>query len=111
MGKERGERKRCPLYQSVSRAQKRALYERAEGHCEWPGGCKESDITKLQVDHITPRCIARLLGWSKVEANDPMNHQLLCVDCHRKKDETTRAKKEQVIYQMQGGMIGFGEHQ
>jgi len=105
------ERKRCEFYTHFSKAAKARLYERAGGTCEHPGGCGESDISWLQVDHFTSRCVAKLLGWTKAQANDPMNLQLLCRDHHLEKDASSRAKKEQVIYQMQGGMIGFGEHQ
>jgi hypothetical protein len=65
------------------------LYERSSGHCEYPGGCEESDIKKLTMDHFTPRAVANIWKWTPDQTNDLSNLLLLCHEHHDKKDKNT----------------------
>lgn len=78
------------------------------GRCEAPQGCNVTD--GLTVDHFTPKCIAKLLGWSRKQIDQPANRQLLCWDHHKQKDSVTPQVKEQVRFQLKGGFIPFGQH-
>lgn len=62
------------------------------------------------IDHFTPKCIAKLWGWSKKQTEDPMNLQYLNEYCHRLKDKATPDMKRQLLEQMKGKFIGLGEH-
>ncbi len=86
------------------------LFERANGHCEHPKGCDVADIEQLTIDHFTPKAIARLHGWPPSRVESPANLQLLCPLHHKEKDGKTPAKKAQVVFQSNGGMIRYSEH-
>jgi len=89
---------------------KEALYLRAGGKCEYPGGCNEREFHRLTIDHFTPVCMGKLLGWQQAQIDDLSNLQLLCGYHHRLKDATTEAKKAQVLRQMAGRNIRYGRH-
>lgn len=91
------------------RAKYELIAERGQ-KCEYPQGCNETRFKELTVDHFTPKCIARMLGWSRKQVQDPMNKQLLCKEHHREKDESTPDKVFQLREQRKGRFIGFGEH-
>lgn len=87
---------------------KRHFNKHLKGRCEAPEGC---NVKKgLTIDHFTPKCVAKMLGWSRKQLNDPMNRQKLCWDHHLMKDSVTPQVKEQVRFQLQGGFIDFGQH-
>ena len=92
-----------------------ALYEGAWG-CEYPEGCDVKDVNKLEVDHFTPKCIAKILGWRSKRKpgvlkssgyNEPDNKQLLCARHHRDKDAQTPAMLSRV--QKSKGVIPMEE--
>lgn len=89
-------------------SKKRKLYERSWG-CEFPGGCDVTDIKKLTIDHFTPRCVARTLGWRHSAVNSIANLQLLCAEHHRMKDESTPRRYFAVLLQLSGGEISMEE--
>jgi len=75
-------------------------------HCQHPkemGGCTETK--RLTVDHHTPKCIAKELGWTQEQLNDPMNLQALCEKHHNEKDATTSHRLVQVRKQLKGMMV------
>ncbi|MCL4417475.1 MAG: hypothetical protein M1365_12405 [Actinobacteria bacterium] len=81
------------------------------GPCENPGqhapDCNGVGETR---DHITPKSIARLLGWTESEIKDPNNIQHLSQACHRQKDGTTPIRLEVLTRQLAGEFIGFELH-
>lgn len=95
---EKGERPHYKMKAVEKEALKFDLYERAQGACEHPQGCTETNIDKLTIDHFTPQAIARIWGWTPQEVNDPLNLILLCRRHHDEKDqETPKIKAENMI--------------
>lgn len=86
--------------------------EKREGPCEYPGehhpDCNGIGSTK---DHITPKCIGKILKWSQKEKEDTRNIQFLSEACHRMKDKETPYLLALARKQKNGGTIFFGEHQ
>lgn len=62
------------------------------------------------IDHLTPRAVAKLLGWRKKELNNPDNLVPMFRPCHVMKDKDTAKVKIQVRWQLRGKYIGLGEH-
>lgn len=89
---------------------KEALYRRAGGKCQHPGGCTEREFYKLTIDHFTPVCLGRMLGWKQEQIDSFDNLQLLCKYHHTLKDALTPLKKLQIIQQRQGKFIPLGGH-
>jgi 5-methylcytosine-specific restriction endonuclease McrA len=73
---------------------KQNLYQLAGGHCQYEGGCEESDINNLTIDHIISKCIARVRGWTRRQVNAISNLQLLCQMHHTEKDSETPKLRE-----------------
>lgn len=80
--------------------------------CEAPShvaGCNGKGTT---VDHFTPKCVARELGWTKDMVESWENKQYLSEACHKAKDKDTPARAALVRYQeKQGHEVKFGEHE
>lgn len=64
-------------------------------------------ITK---DHFTPKCIAKEIGWGYARTNRANNLQWLSEPCHIKKDSSTPARRNQLVFQMQGNVLRLGDH-
>lgn len=62
------------------------------------------------LDHLTPRSVAKLLGWKTRQLNHPANLIPMCRPCHILKDRPTPLVKLQVKYQLRGGELKLGEH-
>ena len=63
-------------------------------------------------DHFTPKSIAKVLGWTYKQMNEPMNLQYLSTACHREKDSTTPMRLELLKMQHEGLIeMKFGDHQ
>ena len=62
------------------------------------------------IDHLTPKAVAKLLGWKKKQMDDPMNLVPMFRGCHDRKDKYTAQVKWQVKLQLRGRFIGLGEH-
>ena len=92
----------------MSPEQKGHLRNNITTRCEAPDGC--SVTSGLTVDHFTPKCVAKILGWSRKKLNAPSNRQLLCWDHHLKKDSVTPQIKQQLKFQLSGGFIPFEKH-
>lgn len=78
--------------------------------CEAPVHTPSCNGIATSIDHFTPRCIGKLLGWSKKQIDSDENKQWLSQPCHASKDRTTPAKLQQVKFQLRGGSINFGQH-
>ena len=50
----------------------------------------------MSVDHIMPRSLAKLFGWSPQEVNDLDNKQLLCDPHHKEKDRNVPKQVEEL---------------
>jgi|GEM_PF-1491404 hypothetical protein len=79
--------------------------------CEAPIHCDECDGVGRTKDHFTPKCIAKLWGWSGKQIGAEENLQYLSEPCHIAKDISTPARYELAKEQMDGAYIAFGEHQ
>ena len=75
---------------------------------EHSNGCSGLGNTR---DHFTPKCIAKLMGWSNKMINCYENIQYLSEACHVEKDRTTPKRLELLRRQLEGEMIAFGQHQ
>jgi len=73
--------------------------------CEHPQGCEVTSYKELTVDHFTPKCIAKELGWNFKQTNSPENTQLLCKEHHREKDESTPDRVQMLREQRRGRNI------
>lgn len=87
------------------RSREQRLYENAWG-CEFPD-CDVIKLKVLTVDHFTPKCIARELGWRRKDIIADDNCQLLCEIHHKDKDRTT-AQRYELVHQ-NGGVISKEE--
>ena len=68
--------------------------------CEAPYHVADCSGFGESEDHFTPKCIARLLGWSSEEINSPDNKQWLSFACHSAKDLTTHNRFKLLIAQL-----------
>ena len=77
---------------------KRELYEIAGGKCQYAGGCEETNIDSLTINHKISRRTARFLKLPKKVVNSLGNLELLCWPHHliTDKDNST-ATKEDII--------------
>lgn len=75
--------------------------------CEAPDHSPDCNGFGDTRDHFTPRCIARELGWSQQQVNDPMNIQYLSPACHKEKDKTTPERLDQLRRQREGEYFGI----
>lgn len=73
----------------ISRETRTLVLTRADGRCESPFPCTDPPRS---IDHFTPVSIARALGWTREQINDPANLQALCDECHTLKDADTRLR-------------------
>ena len=55
-----------------------AVLERDQWLCTWPECNKPLEGDDATVDHVTPVQVARNLGWSRSEINDPSNLVAMC---------------------------------
>jgi len=78
--------------------EKTALYKRAGGVCEHPEGCRQRNPTALTIDHFTPQCLGKLLGWTLEQIDDPANLLLLCRYHHIRKDSITEQELANVKF-------------
>jgi len=46
-----------------------------------------------EVDHITPKAQAKLLGWTQEQIDADEQLQLLCKPCHRRKTDEENGRK------------------
>lgn len=70
--------------------------------------CGDCHLTNL--DHFTPKCIAKVWGWSAKEMNAPENLQWLSRACHTDKDRSTPHRKTLLHQQLRGKFIGIEEY-
>jgi len=91
----------------MSKANKEQMYP----PCEAPIHCDDCDGVGRTKDHFTPKCIAKLWGWSGKQIGAEENLQYLSEACHKAKDLSTPARFELAVEQMNGANIAFGEHQ
>lgn len=68
--------------------------------CEAPYHVANCTGIGESVDHFTPKCIARLLGWTDDEINDKTNKQWLSFACHAAKDLTTNNRLKLLTAQL-----------
>lgn len=68
--------------------------------CEAPYHVADCNGIGESEDHFTPKCIARLLGWTSEEINSPENKQWLSFACHAIKDQTTHNRFKILIAQL-----------
>ena len=61
-------------------------------------------------DHFTAKSIAKELGWSRKQANNPANIQYLSEPCHVEKDRPTAHMRDLLVKQKNGLFIGLGDH-
>lgn len=92
---EKGTVPRYKMIQEEIEVVKLELYARSGGQCEHPGGCNETNLNKLTIDHFTPQCIAKIWDWTAEEVNDPLNLLLLCRMHHDQKDSQTPKIKQE----------------
>lgn len=52
------------------------------------------DFVLMTVDHITPKALGRLMGWSKDEIESLDNKQPMCSPCNSKKDDSLVTAEE-----------------
>lgn len=65
---------------------------------------------KTNLDHFTPKCIAKVWGWNKKQTNSPENLQWLSLECHREKDATTPKRKSLLHQQLRGKFVGIEDY-
>lgn len=68
--------------------------------CEAPYHVADCSGVGESEDHFTPKCIARLLGWTSEEIHSPENKQWLSFACHAVKDQTTHNRFKILIAQL-----------
>lgn len=78
--------------------------------CEAPEHAEECNGRGETTDHFTPKCIARIMGWTRSRVNMPDNLQYLSRACHNQKDRDTAKRRELLLYQLEGGTLKFGDH-
>lgn len=57
---------------------------------------------RLTEHHLTPRCIAKVWGWSKKQINHPMNREMLPHHVHQRQDEVIPILLHRAIEQATG---------
>lgn len=79
--------------------------------CEAPEHHENCDGRGTSIDHFTPKCIGKLMGWSRSQINAPENLQWLSDPCHTAKDIDTPLRKEVLRRQLKEGLsIPFETH-
>lgn len=70
------------------------MRERCQGeyHVEGCNGYADN------IHHLTPRCIAKKLGWNHRQVEAPANKIAINIRCHRAVDRSTPARKEKMIF-------------
>lgn len=79
--------------------------------CEAPIHSEDCSGYGTEKDHFTPQQIAKLLNWTKEQANSEENIQYLSPACHDEKDRSTPARLELARRQLRGEYIKLGDHQ
>jgi len=83
-----------------------------ERRCEAEIHAPDCDGRGTTRDHFTPRCIAKLLGWSSEQIGSPENIQYLSQACHVLKDRSTPLRFQLLRSQLsKGHWVGLGDHQ
>lgn len=62
------------------------------------------------IDHFTPRCIGKALGWTPQEINAADNLIPTNRWCHIMKDSDTPVRKRVLQRQLAGDVISFNRH-
>jgi hypothetical protein len=78
--------------------------------CEAPEHVSDCNGLGSTIDHLTPKCIARVLGWRRKKLNAADNLQLLSEECHQAKDRDTAMRRNLLIEQLEGRTVRFGDH-
>lgn len=78
--------------------------------CEAPIHNDRCDGIGNTQDHFTPRAVAKLLGWSRKQIDDPQNKQALSIPCHRDKDQDTPLRVQLLRMEKKGTIFTFEQH-
>ena len=68
-------------------------------------GCNATNV-----DHFTPKCIAKVWGWNRKQTDAPENLQWLSRPCHTEKDRTTPKRKQLACKIVSGKTVTLDEY-
>lgn len=70
--------------------------------CEAPQHIPDCSGRGSTKDHFTPKCVAKINGWTRTRVNSLNNLQYLSPECHGEKDRDTALRKEVLLQQLAG---------